>query len=985
MADFLPKLRDKRIITIKYTTLSILRSFIVLLVTISLFSGCVTEKKKSDISSTKRFYHNTTAYYNAFFNAEELMAASVFNMQNAHLDNYNQILSVYDYTNLQNPKLEANNLDVAIEKVSKSASLHRQSHWVDDCYVMIGKAQFYKQDYETAEETLLFFEEEFDPKNPYGKNYDPGKDASRAQKEKQRKKDQKVKQAEKKDQVKEREQTAKEKKKARDAEKKAKEKARKDEIKARKKKGRTPAPARPKADVSKPEIAAVDEKEEKSTEEKEEKEDELKDGAFKHTTAYWNGLYWLARTLIERENYSSADYYLNKISGSNAQAEVRNRIPAARAHLNIKNRDYNTALNYLDEAIAISKDKIYQARYAYIRAQIFERSGNPSAAFKEYERCKSLKPNFEMGFYADINEVKLSHSIGKMSSDVAIKKMEKMAAEDKYQDYIGPIYFSIGEVLLNDGKMTAAIDAFKTGTSTAGAKDPDLFYKLANLLFEQEDYISAKEYYDKTLEFMPKSDDRYKDVKKYASSLKDISLTIQQVELQDSLLALAGLPNEDLRERAIDAIRNQPDTEPTGANPNERPTQGNVGAGRRYGSGQSSFFAYNYQAVVQGKQSFERKWGERVLEDNWRRSSVGSSFFDEIAEDTGEKEISESEIQAFIDQLPTSKLGKETANRKLSQALFDLGFMYRDRLENFKKSDEAFVRLENEFPNYLKLDQAFFYQYLNHEELGNKTKSKKYIELLKEQFPDSRFTKIATDPNYVREQLAEENKLEDYYMQTYTYFENKDFETVINRSKKSEKQFGESNEFAGKFALLSAMSVGSISGQEEYVKALEQLVKRYPNTDEQTRAKEILRFLKGDDEAFSTILYDEETLNFEKNKDGLHYVVVVLYDVSGSEVDETKISVSDFNRQFFKADRLQQSDISLNRELNTHLILIRKYTNEAKAMDYWETVQKNEAKFITNEVNFEVYPVTQGNYREIIKQKSINAYRAYFETEYLEN
>ncbi len=973
--------------------MSILRSFIALLVTTFIFSSCVTEKKKSDISSTKRFYHNTTAYYNAFFNAEELMAASVLNMQGAHVDNYNQILSVYDYTNLQNPKLEANNLDVAIEKVSKSASLHRQSHWVDDCYVMIGKAQFYKQDYETAEETLLFFEEEFDPKNPYGKNYDPSKNASKAQKEKQRKKDQKAKKEEKKEKADEREKSEKEKKKIREAEKKAREKARKAELKARKKNGRSStsrsSTSKPsssevaKAAKTEAEMKAEEKKLKEELKEKEKEEEALKDGAFGHTTAYWKGLYWLARTLIERENYSSADYYLNKISGSNAQQEVRKDIPVARAHLNIKNKEYNTALNFLNEAIAVSDDKQAKARYAYIRAQIYERLGNPSAAFVEFERCKSLKPNFEMGFYADINEIKLSHSIGKTSSDAAIQKMERMAAEDKYLDFMGPIYFSIGEVLLNDGKTSAAIEAFKKGTSNAGVKDPDLFYKLADLLFEQEDYIAAKEYFDKTLEFMPKSDERYPTVKKYASSLKDISLTIQQVELQDSLLNLAGLDNDELRERAIEAIKNQPEDEPSSSSVvDDQRSRQNGQAGRRYGSGQSSFFAYNPQAINQGRVSFERKWGERVLEDNWRRSAVGSSYFDDEDVEEGEKEIPEEAIQAFIDQLPTSKLGRETAYRKLSQALFDLGFMYRDRLQNFKKSDVAFVRLETEFPEYLKLDQAFFYQYLNHEDLGNRAKAQRYIDLLKGKFPDSRFTKIATDPNYVKEQLAEENKLENYYTDTYSFFEKKDYETVINRAKKSEKEFGESNEFAPKFALLSAMSVGSTSGQEEYIKSLEQLVKRYPNTDEQTRAKEILRFLKGDEEAFSSILYDEETLNFEKSKDGLHYVVVILYDASGKDVDETKISISGFNRQFFKADRLQQSDISLNRDANTHLILIRKYTNEAKAMDYWNTIQKNESSFISNGVNYEVYPVTQNNYREIIKQKSINAYRAFFEQEY---
>jgi len=951
-----------------------------------LLSSCVTEKKKTDISGGKKFYHNTTAYYNAYFNADELMAESIMNMQDAHLDNYNQLISVYDYTNLQNPKEEANNLDIAIEKVSKSASLHRQSHWVDDCYVMIGKAQFLKQDFETAEETLMFFEEEFDPFNPYGKNYDPSKEASRAEKEMARKKEKKQKDAERKAEVQAREKSEKEKKKERKKIQKERERAKKDEIARRKKNGRSGTKTRESesAIAEKAELKANPKEEKKKEKEEEEEVEELKDGAFGHTTAYWNGLYWLARTLIERENYSSADYYLNKITGSNAQEYVRNEIPAARAHLNIKNEDYDKALTYLNEAIAVSKDNFAKARYAYIRAQLFEKLGNPNAAFAEFERCRSFRPDFEMAFYADINELKLSHHIGKISSERAIKDMEKMVEEDKYQEFHGPIYFSIGEVLLNDGNIDAAIAAFKTATSEGGTKDPDLFYRLANLLFEQEDYISAKQYFDQTLEHMPKSDERYPQVRLYATSLKDISNTLSQIELQDSLLALGALPEDELRERAKEAIKNQPD-EVLAANPDNPGTKGGNSVGRRYGSGQSSFFAYNPIAVNQGKAEFRRKWGERELEDNWRRASVGASFTESVSEDTGEKQISDEEIDAFISNIPTSKIAKETANRKLSLALFELGSMYRERLQNYKKSSEAFDRIVSEFPSFTKMDQVYFYQYLNYNELGNTSRAQKFVSMMKEEFPDSRFTKIATDPNYVKEQLAEENKLDEFYNQTYTYYENKDYETVINRAKKSAKQFGENNEFASKFSLLEAMSTGSIEGKEAYVKSLEKLVKRYPNTPEQTRAKEILRFLKGDAEAFNSILYDEETQKFEKNKDGLHYVVVVLYDASGKDVDDTKISISGFNRQFFKSDRLQQSDISLNRDLNSHLVLIRKYSNESKAMDYWKTIQKNETKFITTGVNFEVYPVTQNNYREIIKQKSINAYRAYFEKEYLGN
>ncbi|MBK9491790.1 MAG: hypothetical protein IPO07_25590, partial [Haliscomenobacter sp.] len=59
----------------------------------------------------------------------------------------------------------------------------------------------------------------------------------------------------------------------------------------------------------------------------------------------------------------------------------------------------------------------------------------------------------------------------------------------------------------------------------------------------------------------------------------------------------------------------------------------------------------------------------------------------------------------------------------------------------------------------------------------------------------------------------------------------------------SKVRFGAENKLASRFALLAALCTGNIQGKEAYVSALNEVIARYPNSEEQKRAKEILRLL----------------------------------------------------------------------------------------------------------------------------------------------
>ena len=101
----------------------VLWSLFILLV----ISACSTTKSKSDQSGFSKFWHDTNAKFNGYFNANELLLASIEELNTQYQVNYNEILPVYEYRAAPNPESVSANLDEAIKKVSVVATLHDNS------------------------------------------------------------------------------------------------------------------------------------------------------------------------------------------------------------------------------------------------------------------------------------------------------------------------------------------------------------------------------------------------------------------------------------------------------------------------------------------------------------------------------------------------------------------------------------------------------------------------------------------------------------------------------------------------------------------------------------------------------------------------------------------------------------------------------------------------------------------------------------------
>ncbi|MEE1112297.1 MAG: hypothetical protein UH077_03835 [Bacteroidales bacterium] len=132
--------------------LKLKRYFFAVLI-LGLFCACSTAKDKW----INRQYNSIVAHYNAWWNGNQALKEGVKSLEQAHKDNYTEILPVFKLGTKENSTAIKSNTDRAIEKGSKVIQKYsmkfsgvEKNPQIDDAYLLMGKACFYAQDYPAA-------------------------------------------------------------------------------------------------------------------------------------------------------------------------------------------------------------------------------------------------------------------------------------------------------------------------------------------------------------------------------------------------------------------------------------------------------------------------------------------------------------------------------------------------------------------------------------------------------------------------------------------------------------------------------------------------------------------------------------------------------------------------------------------------------------------------------------------------------------------
>lgn len=132
---------------------------VLLLTLVGVCFSCSTRKN----TAVNRAYHNLTSRFNVNFNGKEALKAGEIEHEKLCKDNYINILPIYCYPEKTELSSIYPSMDRVIEKASKSIYKHSMFFKgkeyvkpIDDAYLMMGKAYFYKQDYVQAQRIFSY-------------------------------------------------------------------------------------------------------------------------------------------------------------------------------------------------------------------------------------------------------------------------------------------------------------------------------------------------------------------------------------------------------------------------------------------------------------------------------------------------------------------------------------------------------------------------------------------------------------------------------------------------------------------------------------------------------------------------------------------------------------------------------------------------------------------------------------------------------------
>ena len=575
---------------------------------------------------------------------------------------------------------------------------------------------------------------------------------------------------------------------------------------------------------------------------------------------------WLAKCYIEQDWIYDAEDVMAKMSRDSIHWRARKEWDYTYADYYIHTGRYAEAIPYLRKVIRHEMRRKQKARLWYLMGQLEAAVGHEDKAYKAYKRVLRLSPPYELAFNARIamTEVMAGRDSGKM-----VKKLKRMARSDNNKEYLDQVYYAIGNIYLNRKDTLNAISAYEQGNAKStrnGLEKGVLLLKLGDLYWEREDYGDARRCYGEAIGLLDKERKDYEQLSRRSEVLDELVPYTDAVHLQDSLQALAKMPEEE-RNAAIDRVikaleekeKAERDAKAEAEAQQYLAEQGGIGSNMAQNQPQTgmadkqgAWYFYNPTAVSQGKATFQKLWGRRENVDDWQRVNRTVVALDQpTGELTDEQRDSIAAVEAmqdsienamdsahndphkreyYLKQIPFTPEQVAESNKIIADGLFHSGVIFKDKLDNLALSEKSLRRLADNYAGYENMDEAYYHLFLLYSRRRDKARANTYLDLLKRDFPESKWTVLLSDPDYEANARFGEHIEDSLYAATYDAFKADRFDEVAANTELSASRFpmGANRD---KFIFIGGLGKLNAGDSDGCLADMQELISKYPDSE----------------------------------------------------------------------------------------------------------------------------------------------------------
>jgi tetratricopeptide (TPR) repeat protein len=822
-------------------------------------------------------FHNTTARYNAYFLAREKMKEVEYKINQESKDDYNKVLPVFPVIQDGTKSAIKPSLDEVIKKAALINEKHKNSNWLDDGFVIIGKSELYKGEYPSAIEFFKYV-------NTISKDTAPRHEA----------------------------------------------------------------------------------------------------------------LILLMRTFITMEDYDNAQLVIDYMEKETPDKNNLRDLCLTRALYYQRLEEYDKALENLNIALPLIKKGDQKARVYFIIGQINQMNKNDAEAYKHYRGTLKNNPTYELSFYsrlflAQVTELEKSNDKKKIQ-----RYFKKLLKDKKNEEYKDKIYYEMAMFELKQKNLKKGIELFEKSIASStnnNAQKGRAYLKLGEIYYDNEDFELSKLYYDSTVAMWDPKDKNYKPISARQKILEEFVKQFQTVKREDSLQKL--VKDTTGLDKYIDNIIARQEKEKKDREEKEAKARNEKNKAANTSSALSSnakWYFSNTSAIAQGKAEFMKKWGNRKLEDNWRRSTkeafitneeenlenVTNNVVKENKDEIDAKARAATKKKMYSD-LPFTPEQLAASNKRYEDALYELGKIYNLKLNEKNNAIESFETFLKKFYSSDKTAEVMYFLYLIFTQKSDE-KAGTYREKILRDFPRSLYAKILKNPNYLSDSKVFNKKAAEKYKQAYEAYQHENYlfaDTILHLIKIEYPD----NDIEDKLEFLGILITGKTKNALIYKSELEAFIKGFPESPLVPKAQELLKvsqeYIKGRTTEGDSIKTND--VKFSKDLIKPHFCVFML---SKKKITPEN-AMKDFNN-YNKATKATGITTGLAYVNDTLFFIILKtfsgkFTSENYLLDLTEKKSFLEKSGYSN---YKGFIITKDNYQLLIQSKNINSYLEFFKENY---